>query len=595
MSYVKRITDYISRKWKTLLMYYRTEGITGVTRGLKRAIFLSVTGGRRAILNMQKKRAAEDPKYHQWFLDMLPDEKERERQHGRTFSHTLSFLIPTYNTRPDLLEALADSLKRQTCDAWEACFLDGHSSREETKAVLQRLSQEDSLFHVEFSEENLGISGNTNKAFEMAKGDVIALCDHDDLLTEDAVYWLLDAFEHGTDLVYSDEDKTDEDGSRFFDPHLKADFSPDSLRSGNYICHCMAMTRKLYEEAGRLRSACDGSQDHDLALRASEKARVIAHIPRVLYHWRMVQTSFSHAAQERCAEAALRGVSDQLTRLKLGGTAHMELMNPKISWDLPEHASVSIHVRGTQDLDKWLKKLLKKTDRQDLKLVRDIQVEEGTQHAEEILGIPIRSGSPGGSLALFLDTGLLPEEKGWLHALVGFATRPWIGYAGGAVTDRRKFYFSCGYALGGSQMLIPRMHGEHSLGHTYQLYDRTPRDVTAVSRRCLMIRRELLEKTKGLEEYASDLGSAALGLRLMEKGLYNVTVPDACMRDISMKDAAGEKLDIPQTELRRFKEEFGDNPPEHFFSPHFERENGAMFVDTSVHRAAEAAYTDNRF
>ena len=157
----------------------------------------------------------------------------------------LSFLIPTYNTPPELLRALADSLLHQSCGAWEACFYDGASTRADTRELLQALTQEDNRFRVTFGAENRGIAGNTNAALTMATGEFVALCDHDDLLAPDAVRCILEAAQDGADFVYTDEDKVSADGTRFFEPHLKPDFAPDSLRSGNYICHITAASRAL--------------------------------------------------------------------------------------------------------------------------------------------------------------------------------------------------------------------------------------------------------------------------------------------------------------------------------------------------------------
>ena len=172
----------------------------------------------------------------------------------------LSFLIPTYNTPPELLRALADSLLHQSCGAWEACFYDGASTRADTRELLQALTQEDNRFRVTFGAENRGIAGNTNAALTMATGKFVALCDHDDLLAPDAVRCILEAAQDGADFVYTDEDKVSADGMHFFEPHLKPDFAPDSLRSGNYICryNCRNAANPARNQASSAvqRSAC---------------------------------------------------------------------------------------------------------------------------------------------------------------------------------------------------------------------------------------------------------------------------------------------------------------------------------------------------
>ena len=561
----------------------------GKVRGLFRLFQRHVMHVRclRDIRAMERRHAEADRAYDSWFRKGRCDENQKRQQGDRSFSHTLSYLIPTYNTRPELLRALADSLLAQTCDAWEACFYDGASSREDTIRVLKQLTNEDERFHVLFGRENLGISGNTNKALMMAGGDVLALCDHDDLLTEDCTYWLLDAAERGADFIYSDEDKVNEEGTIFYDPHLKADFSPDALRSGNYICHVMAMSAELMRRLGGLRSVCDGSQDHDLALRATEQARAIAHIPRILYHWRMLNTSFSHASQERCALAATRAVRDQLERLELGGTCEMVNVAPQVRYSLPEHTSISLIVH---DLDggldvRWLRRLLKKTVEEKERICEILVA--GHSGITAFNGISVRAydhvqaaaENATGNLLLLVEQGTMPVWSNWLERLSMFATRPWIGMSGGGLVDARQNYLACGYAVHVPGGAIGRFHGENRFGITYQLYDRSPRECTAVSSALLMIRTSLFLALGGFELYQTDLGAVALGLRAQQKGLSSIVVPEAvaqASRTTILRDPFSQK------DLLRFGEEF-PAPCEHAYSVHFERQIGSMTVDFDRH------------
>ena len=152
-------------------------------------------------------RAQADAAYPRWLAQAQPGPEERRRQGETRFSHGLSFLVPTYNTAPHLLQELADALLAQTSPCWEACFYDGASTREDTRQALRDMARRDPRLRVELGGENLGIAGNTNAALAMARLDWVALVDHDDLLTPDAAYWVLRAAEDGADMVYSDEDK----------------------------------------------------------------------------------------------------------------------------------------------------------------------------------------------------------------------------------------------------------------------------------------------------------------------------------------------------------------------------------------------------
>jgi len=595
------------RRWRMLKTAWNEEKFFGVKKLIVRHFML--TGDFRtlrrmyaSIRRMEERHAESDPLYHQWFMDGLPDADEQNRQSRRVFSHKVSFLIPTYNTRPDLLKVLAESLLAQTCTAWEACFYDGLSTNEESRNMLKTIGDLDPRFHVIFGRENLGISGNTNKALDMAQTDIVALCDHDDILTPDCVYWILDACEEGADLFYSDEDKCTEDGEVFFDPHLKADYAPDALRSGNYMCHVMGMTTELMRRLGGLRSECDGSQDHDLALRATEQATCIAHIPHVLYHWRMLNTSFSHAAEERCARAAARAVEGQLERLQLGGKVQLNLLQPEIQYSIPADTRITLIIHG---LDHhlnihWLKALLDKTG-EDVERIKDCLLLCDSMPNRRKLPVKAQKWQFGnaktldeavkyaqGEMLLFLEQGMRPIEDGWLHRVLMMATRPWIGEAGGGIVDRNTEYLSCGYAVNVPNGAVGCFRGENCMGHTFQLYDRLVRNVTAVSSCYMMIRKDCFEKLGGFGEWRSDLRSVDLGLRCMAHGLFNVTVPHSIMRTQESTQVINDLT--PPVDLAMFQRR-NPAPQEHFYSQYFEKRKGSMIVDWERHPEVHTVYT----
>ena len=146
----------------------------------------------------------------------------------------------------------------------------------------------DSRIVYKMLDSNDGISENTNRALEMATGEFIALMDHDDVITPDALYHLVKAVNEDAmaDSVYSDEDKMDMDGRKLFEPHFKPDFNIDYLRSCNYICHMFMTRTSIAREVGGFRKPFDGAQDFDFIFRCTEKSRHVAHVARVIYHWR---------------------------------------------------------------------------------------------------------------------------------------------------------------------------------------------------------------------------------------------------------------------------------------------------------------------
>ncbi len=563
---------------------WREEHVPGLVHMAKRCLLRLTCYPQIRSMNMR--HALHDAEYDRWFRENLPDEAECETQNKRLFSHAVSYLIPTYNTDPGQLLALADSLIHQTCGAWEACFYDGASQSEETLVALKELTVKDSRFHVFFGKENAGISGNTNKALFMAHHDYVALCDHDDLLAPDCTYWFLDAAERGADFIYSDEDKVTEDGKRFFDPHLKADFSPDALRSGNYICHLMGMRTDLLKTLGGLDPAYDGSQDHDLALRATEVAHAVAHIPRVLYHWRMVKKSYSHSGQEKCADAAARAIDAQIQRLHLGGKACMRYLSPYVTYDIPENTCISVIVHSLDGgFDPgWLKKILKHTHHTDY--IRQIFI-VGQGEETVCCHVPVSfcasadeaTAHAQGNMLLFVEQGICPVHSDWLERLLMFSTRPWLACAGGGLVDKRQNYVCCGYAVSSHGKLLPRFYGDNRLGTTYQLYDRTVREVTAVSSSLLMIRKSCFLELGGFAEYKSDFGAVALGVHAIKNGYRNVIVPEAvsCLPGTSVHYEP-----VSQLEARRFAASYRV-PAEHDYSPLFEQVTGSFQIDLDRH------------
>ncbi len=194
----------------------------------------------------------------------------------------ISLLVPAYETPEPFLLALMMSVFSQTYGNWELVIADASLS-DRVSELANRF--DDSRIVYKRLSSNGGISANTNEAAVIARGDYVAFLDHDDMLTPDAVFEIAKRIMiTGCEIVYSDEDKCDEAGKRFFERNIKPDFNLDYLLANNYICHFLAMRRGLFL-ALKLRSEFDGAQDYDLLLRAPKSS--IEHVPRILYHWRV--------------------------------------------------------------------------------------------------------------------------------------------------------------------------------------------------------------------------------------------------------------------------------------------------------------------
>lgn len=298
-----------------------------------------------------------------------PAKEELVRQRQHTFHNpvTISLLVPAYNTPNSYLEALLASVQAQTYPHWELIVADASTDTCVQKAVHAFIEKtgEERIRYLRL-EKNEGISGNSNQGLEAVRGEYVGLLDHDDLLTPDALYEnarrILEAREKGIflQMLYSDEDKCDEKGESYYEVYWKQDFNLDLLLSNNYICHFLVMKTGLMQKL-KFRCNFDGSQDYDLILRGVAeilpKEECIAHIPRVLYHWRCHggSTAANPQSKNYAYEAGARAVLDFLQTKGICGrveqTRHLGFF--RIAYESSEfQARSDIGILGGRLLDK---------------------------------------------------------------------------------------------------------------------------------------------------------------------------------------------------------------------------------------------------
>ncbi len=290
------------------------------------------------------------------------EEEIQKRQRERIWNTpvTFSILVPLYHTPEDYFKELLDSVRNQTYPYLQLILLDA-SEKKEHAAILQQMVEacgDERLQYYKLA-ENKGIAENTNEGLKYASGDYIALLDHDDLLTAEALYEMADAVEKAQkqgitlQMLYSDEDKCDGAAKIFYEPHYKKNFDPELLLTNNYICHFTALKAELFREL-KLRGEYNGAQDFDLVLRAAGKCKdtpqAIYHIPKVLYHWRchISSTAANPASKMYAYDAGKRAVEDFVAMQ--GWTAKVEhlkhlgfyrvIFDPYITRQRPEVGAV---------------------------------------------------------------------------------------------------------------------------------------------------------------------------------------------------------------------------------------------------------------
>jgi glycosyltransferase involved in cell wall biosynthesis len=293
-------------------------------------------------------------------------EAELARQRDFVFekSPCFSIVVPLYNTPNDFLVEMINSVLASTYSNWELCLADGSDAEHAyvAKTCLD-FAEKDSRIKYKKIEKNLGISGNSNVALEMATGDFIALFDHDDKLHPSALFEAAKAASDGADFIYTDEAKfSTHEKKDAYDFFFKPDFSPDTLRGYNYICHFTVFSRSLYEQVGGFRSAFDGSQDYDLILRLTEKAKKAVHIPKILYYWRCHAASVASdiSAKPYTVTSAKLALGEHLERMGLEGEVldSSFLSTYRIKYAIKGEPLVSVIIPNkdhADDLDNCLK------------------------------------------------------------------------------------------------------------------------------------------------------------------------------------------------------------------------------------------------
>jgi GT2 family glycosyltransferase len=260
-----------------------------------------------------------------------------------------SIVTPVYETPAGVLRSMLDSVRAQTFTDWELCLVDDGSRQPHVRSILDQASRKDPRIRVAYRQANGGIVASSNDALAMAQGDFVALLDHDDELHPDALARVDEviAATPDVDYVYTDEDKIDVDG-RHFQAFFKPNWSPERFRTQMYTCHFSVLRRSLVDEVGGFDADVEGSQDWDLVLKVTERARAVAHVPEVLYHWRALQTSAAGGGEEAkpwAYEAATRAIQAHCDRTGFPARVERDLEDPGIYHLQPaleRHPSVSI-------------------------------------------------------------------------------------------------------------------------------------------------------------------------------------------------------------------------------------------------------------
>lgn len=461
-----------------------------------------------------------------------------------------SIITPLYNTPKDFLIELIESLRNQAYSNWELCLADGSDSEHEyVQQICTSFSKKDSRIVYHKLEENKGISENTNECIKLATGDYYGLLDHDDLLHPSALYEACKAInEYNADFIYTDEVKFSnsiydiKDLKQF---NFKPGFGADDLRSHNYICHFTVFSKDLLQEESKFyRSNFDGSQDHDMVLRLTEKAKSIYHINKVLYYWRVHENSVSMNLDVKsyAVDAAIRAVKDQLRRQQEEGTVMSSAPFRtiyRVEYPIKEEPMVSIVLWNIDDLSKVrktidiIKKCSDYTNLEFLYLSNVVSAEDNNDY-RIIYGDGNISNKMNkaislvkGKFILLLNGQLTAVTESWVRELLMHAQRNDVGTVGGKVYNRDGSVCCGGISLSDEYedylYHLGCRNYQNEIG--YEAILSHVRNVTANSKNCMMFRKSLWSLVEGFSDDLFEYFDIDFCLKLNQKGYRNVWVP----------------------------------------------------------------------
>ncbi len=593
-------------------------------------------GNLRGIWAKIKYKGREREAMERYGTASFPTEERRRAEEETVFPHMVKFsiLVPLYNTPREFLTAMLDSVVAQTYKNWELCLADGsdiggsigsdiggsigsggnHSyvgeiCREYQKADREKNGGQGRIIYQKL-EKNEGISGNTNRCLALATGEYIGLFDHDDILHPSVLYEYAKAInEQGADYIYCDETTfKNNDINKMLTMHFKPDYAVDNLRANNYICHFSVFHRHLLDGSELFRTKYDGSQDHDMILRLTDKAKKVVHVPKLMYYWRSHAGSVASGIQAKtyAVDAAKGAVADHLrkhgyTHFKITSTRAFETIF-KISYQIIGNPKISIVIANKDhepDLRRCISSIMEKStyDNYEIIIVENnsetpeikkyyeelkederikIVTYEGSFNYSAVNNLGVKAAEGEYILLLNNDTQVITVN--WMEELLMYAQREDVGAVGAKLYYGDKTIQHAGVVLG--------LGAHRTAGHSHYMQHREnlgymgrlcyAQNVSAVTGACLLVSKELFEKAGGLDEsFAISLNDVDFCIKLREMGYLNVFTPFAELyhyESVSRGlDDQGEKAARYNEESARFREKWKEvlEKGDPYYNPNF--------------------------
>lgn len=498
----------------------------------------------------------------------------------------VSIIVPTYNTPEPWLRRCIESVQAQIYPDWELCIADDASTLPHVRTIIEEYAAADARIKFVARQQNGHISKASNSALELATGAYVALLDHDDELHPFALLECVQAFDRnpGWKMLFTDEDKIDTVGKRS-DPYFKSDWNPDLFLSQNCICHLTIYETALVRQVDGFRVGYEGAQDWDLTLRITELLRPnqIGHVPKVLYHWRMIEGSTAMAPGEKSYAhlAAMRSIEEHL--LRAGQGAQVKEMSGysgyfRIEYPLPTPAplvSLLIPTRDRVDLLKQcIDSVIERTDYPNFEIVvidndsrekKSKEYFEKVQHDPRIRVVPypypfnysainnFGARAARGEVFALLNNDIEVLSRNWLDEMVGHALRPDIGVVGAMLyyPDDRIQHAGVILGIGGvaGHAYVGMARGWPGDKHRGGL----AQSLSAVTAACAVVRKSVFVEVGGLDEGLEvAFNDIDFCLRVREKGYRNLWTPFA---ELYHHESASRGYETTPEKIERFKRE----------------------------------------
>lgn len=582
---------------------------------IRQARRLKNCGSIKGVLSKLEYKKIEKKAMLSYGTQSFPDEEEAKRQREQRFPRMVKFsiLVPLYNTPEPFLREMIESVTAQTYENWELCLADGSDSEHnDVRKIVEEYQKNDKQDRIVYKklEKNEGISGNTNRCLELATGEYIGLFDHDDILHPSVLYEYVKAInEKAADYLYCDETTFKSgDINHMLTMHFKPDYAIDNLRANNYICHFSVFARELLDGTELFRSRFDGSQDHDMILRLTDRAKNVVHIPKLMYYWRSHpnSTAADINAKPYAIESAKGAVADHLRR---HGFEHFQITSTrafetifKIRYQIIGSPKISIIIANKDhagDLKRIITSVIEKSTYENYEIIvvennsteqdifayyeelkEDDRIKvikyEGEFNYSAINNLGAANASGEYILLLNNDTQVITVN--WIEEMLMYAQREDVGAVGAKLyyADKTIQHAGVVLALGAHRTAGHSHYGQHrdNLGYMGRLC--YAQNVSAVTGACLLVKKALFDDVGGLDEsFAVSLNDVDFCLKLREKGYLNVFTPFAELYHYESKsrglDDKGERAARYNEESERFrikwKKVLEDGDP--YYNPNF--------------------------